>query len=688
MKTPLHYIIRSLAIALPVYLAPVYALDTDRDGISDAREAELGTNYRRADSDFGGVHDGWEIENGFNPRNGNDDANLPPDLDSDNDGIGDHAEGGVYFDMDSDQDGLPDTIEAGFPDENRDGFLDDLTDTNNNGMPDMAEALAVSGDYPDFDNDGKADYEDGDADNDGVPDIQEYGAHLLPADFPDDPWDVDGDGILNGHEVDADGDGKLDVDEYKVESYYGRLANDIDNDGIPNLLDADDSAPYIPVDRDLKLGSNDMDHDGLTNAEEEELGTDPRRSDTDRGGVLDGWEVANGFDPSNASDDADIPVDLDIDNDGVLNEFEGRYVKDADSDGDGASDAVEIGLVDANNDGFLDDLSDINNNGMPDVAEPLAILGAYEDFDNDGIANHLDLDSDNDGVHDRLEYDTSWVPPGYTGNPYDIDGDGKPNAMDYDSDGDGKTDFEEQQVGASKSQNGPVMDGLGRVYQIGDDDGDGVPNFADANGDANADSDGDDIRNVMDVDRPRTQWNRQDDCVLYHCYLLPWEDSDGDGISDEQDWDANDDGALDFTDSATLMDTSDNDGIPAMFDDDDQVAYVAPEPEIITVEEPADSTNNTDNESEPVAEVSNENAAEGAEITNVIDNEEQENTAENTAEASSESAPDTTDATSTPESGAANASSDNGGSSSVFWILFLAMCVVHRRFLLPVYRLR
>ncbi len=50
--------------------------------------------------------------------------------------------------------------------------------------------------------------------------------------------------------------------------------------------------------------SNDFDHDGLTNAEEAALGTDPYNSDTDGDGYLDGEEVFSSHDPLRANDDS------------------------------------------------------------------------------------------------------------------------------------------------------------------------------------------------------------------------------------------------------------------------------------------------------------------------------------------------------------------------------------------------
>ncbi len=54
--------------------------------------------------------------------------------------------------------------------------------------------------------------------------------------------------------------------------------------------------------------SADSDEDGLTDAEEANLGTDPNNPDTDGGGVNDGDEVTNGTNPLDADDDsADHP---------------------------------------------------------------------------------------------------------------------------------------------------------------------------------------------------------------------------------------------------------------------------------------------------------------------------------------------------------------------------------------------
>ena len=79
----------------------------------------------------------------------------------------------------------------------------------------------------------------------------------------------------------------------------------------------------------------DSDGDGLTNAEEEELGTNPDKADTDGDGIKDPDEVDAGTDPTLA----------DTDGDGIDDGDEADYGTDpldADCDGDGWLDGDEV----------------------------------------------------------------------------------------------------------------------------------------------------------------------------------------------------------------------------------------------------------------------------------------------------------------------------------------------------------
>lgn len=100
----------------------------------------------------------------------------------------------------------------------------------------------------------------------------------------------------------------------------------------PNIRSVDPlTAPRL-----LMLGV-DSDGDGLTDAEELELGTDPKNPDTDGDGLQDGQEIAFGSDP----------LARDTDGDGLedLGEFlAGTNPRLADTDGDGFTDSAEVFL--------------------------------------------------------------------------------------------------------------------------------------------------------------------------------------------------------------------------------------------------------------------------------------------------------------------------------------------------------
>ena len=114
-----------------------------------------------------------------------------------------------------------------------------------------------------------------DTDGDGLSDVLEntqYGTD------PDDP-DTDKDGMSDGWEVDH---GLNPLDNGESEDLL-QDPGEADTDDA-NIANETDSWP------DPSQGPNgDPDRDGLINKIEEELGTDPQRSDTDNVGFYDGW---------------------------------------------------------------------------------------------------------------------------------------------------------------------------------------------------------------------------------------------------------------------------------------------------------------------------------------------------------------------------------------------------------------
>ena len=136
-------------------------------------------------------------------------------------------------------------------------------------------------------------------------------------------------------------------------------------------VSADGSDPLNPED-----GGADWDGDGLTNAEEQNAGTDMNNPDTDNDGLPDGWEVAYGLNPNWAGD-----ANADPDGDGLTNSQEyaaGTNPNSADTDGDGTNDAQDAFPNDPN-DGSA---SDSDGDGIPDAYDP--DFEGNQDGDGDG----------------------------------------------------------------------------------------------------------------------------------------------------------------------------------------------------------------------------------------------------------------------------------------------------------------
>ncbi len=124
-------------------------------------------------------------------------------------------------------------------------------------------------------------------------------------------------------------------------------------------------------------GPRDSDSDGLSDADEARLGTDPNDPDTDNDGLLDGQEAG----PGGLGTD---PRKRDTDNDGLSDGFEASpngpetNPLNPDTDGDGLLDGVELGdtptptnplSVDSDGDGRADGVEDVNHNGIVDPGE-------------------------------------------------------------------------------------------------------------------------------------------------------------------------------------------------------------------------------------------------------------------------------------------------------------------------------
>jgi len=206
---------------------------------------------------------------------------------------------------------------------------------------------------------------------------------------------------------------------------------------------------------------------------------------------------------------------------------------DLDSDNDGITDTVEAGGTDADGDGIVDGFTDSDNDGLDDAtgAAPMPV----NDFDNDGQADYLDLDSDNDGLTDASEAGGS-----------DADGNGVIDGFS-DANDDGLDD-------STAATPLPVTDTDGDLspdYLDLDSDADGINDIIEGGGtDTNADGV---VDSFTDADN-----NGLDDAT--EATPLPDDDFDGDGIADHQDVDSDNDGIPDAVEAANGAVDSDGDG--------------------------------------------------------------------------------------------------------------------------------
>ena len=408
---------------VPDYLDPDRPpMDLDRDGLSDAEEAAIGTNPNLPDTDMDGIDDGIEA------RSGRTDPTRP---DSDGDGL---CDGPLA---------VPGVCAIG-EDVNANGRVDPnesdpaRRDTDGGGTADGVEVLRDGTDPTnpaddrvglDRDGDGLAnadedilgtDPDDPDTDNDGLRDGLEVetGTHPLEADADrdglcDGPLAVQG---VCGRGEDLDGDGEVDPGETDP------TRRDTDGGGVGDGGErADGTDPLNPGD-DQRV---DRDSDGLFDADEAAAGTDPDPPDSDGDGIPDGAEIlgTGGTDPLDPDTDddgaCDGPLDIvdvciggeDLNGNGQLDRGESDPRR-ADTDGGGAPDGVELS-ADPPTDPLDPRDDDTDGDGLSNIREgQLGTDPRKPDTDGDGLldgdeglhgTDPLDADSDDGGASDGEE---------------------------------------------------------------------------------------------------------------------------------------------------------------------------------------------------------------------------------------------------------------------------------------------
>lgn len=148
-----------------------------------------------------------------------------------------------------------------------------------------------------------------------------------------DGWYVD-DMVVSGM-PDSDNDGLSDDEENSI----GTNPNnpDTDGDGMPDGWEVNQG--FNPLVNDA---GGDADADGLTNLQEYQRGTNPHNPDSDGDGLPDGWEVRYNFDPLDPTGDNGPAGDPDDDQFTNLEEYlHGTDPRNPDTDGDGIPDGID-----------------------------------------------------------------------------------------------------------------------------------------------------------------------------------------------------------------------------------------------------------------------------------------------------------------------------------------------------------
>jgi hypothetical protein len=317
---------------------------------------------------------------------------------------------------------------------------------------------------------------------------------------------------------------------------------------------------------------SDFDNDGLTDQQEELLGTERYLADTDGDGINDGVEVGNNLsEPNDHDNDKRIDaLDSDDDNDGLPTLFETQQDSDhdgipnyldKDSDNDGVSDGEEAGmtLIDSDHDG-IDDLVDIDITGNTDKnGDGINDSFQFPDQNKNGIPDFIDSSTQyakvktpsnnilaalaqNDAIIDPLNNEITTT---------------KANLVEtQDQDHDGIPDYIEIKIGTNPRDRDSDHDLVPDAIEIGP-----IPEYP-------QDTDHDGIIDALDEDDDNdTILTRDEDPNRDGTPVN--DDIDNDGVPNYQD--ANDDGDMIITkDEGSTLDT-DGDGVLDYLDKDDGV---------------------------------------------------------------------------------------------------------------------
>jgi hypothetical protein len=291
--------------------------DLDGDGLTNEREEELGTDPANPDTDGDGVGDGEEDAAGTDPLDhvsfADADGDLVPDAIEASDGTDPNDPASF---VDSDGGGTADHIETiafasyGLPETDIQDHSDDRRDFDSDGLPDLLE---ISNASDPASSESPTANGAGDDDGNGITNAVEawlLGLGIAPVDAVSD-FDRDGypdaaevalaQNPLSATEKDSDADGVPDVVELRAGVDID-AASDSDGDGVPDAREIALGSDPLDANAPVANGALDDDGDGVSNGIEHVLealgvGSVDNASDTDADGVSDADEIRLGTDP-------------------------------------------------------------------------------------------------------------------------------------------------------------------------------------------------------------------------------------------------------------------------------------------------------------------------------------------------------------------------------------------------------
>lgn len=394
-------------------------VDSDGDGLSDQYEERIGTETYLSDTDGDGINDGLEVgDNLEKPLNSDGDRYIDAlDYDDDNDGLPTILETKVdtdndglknYLDTDSDNDNVSDGIEAGMlnKDDNLD-LIDDAFDAEQVGAIDKnGDGINDNFKLPDHNSNGIPDYLE------AKQTIVAKAAKKPAAQSPATKQAIQKNTLENRvtlkktvkqtlkqtikQKTDRKKFAQKQLEELLAKrkklslntknSEKKKLKKSVSQ--AKNKQVASTSIKARPEKKAIKRTKRmvvnrytDTDNDGLLDAQERILGTNPLKRDSDGDKVSDAIEIGMDINAPQDSDHDMIidALDPDDDNDGILTKNE-----DVNKDSSPIND-------DTDNDGVPNYL-DANDDGDSKLTRE---EGGLKDTDNDGILDYLD---NNDGV--------------------------------------------------------------------------------------------------------------------------------------------------------------------------------------------------------------------------------------------------------------------------------------------------